>query len=41
MLDGVCEALKDIPSIPGENNASLADRLEKIFGDNLKKTKPE
>ena len=41
MLDGVCEALKDIPSIPGENNASLADRLEKIFGDDLKKTKPE
>ena len=41
ILDAVCEVLKDIPAVPGESAASLADRLEKFLSDNLKRIKPE
>lgn len=40
ILDAVCDALKSLPKIRGENATSLADRLEIFFNEKLKKLPP-
>ncbi len=40
VFDAVCDALKGLPKIQGENSTSLADRLEIFFNDKLKGLPP-